>query len=418
VSSIWDILGIAETTDERAIKRAYATKLRIHSPERDPAGYMQLREAYESAKRHAQTMRLYSQAPEASELPPPEPAPLAPEPAPSPQYQALAELYALLTDGKLDEFLEKIGHVQASGIFATLDEQQDFIGSVSLMVHDAEVEDTRVRELDWCAMLATQLGAREHENIFPPGTQYWYAYQELLSALHEQRTLATRSRVQGADEISKTPGYLHVYHVITSPFDSERMVALTRSQTYHRMVNALLERAKTDSSIVIPPENREWWERTAMAGLHRPMAEPVRAAAPVAEAPSSFNPMWILWPLIVLAVSGMRLCSSMPGSGSGSVIDDRTMRQIRELSSDTMPVTPPTSIELLLTPDAPVARLGGCDPATTKELVARMERVPLPPVAPANAAVATGTLKWRLVLDESKPEVAELLAKCVPPAAR
>jgi hypothetical protein len=61
VTDIWSILGIEATGDERAIKRAYAKRLKIISPEADPAGYMQLREAYEVAKQYASFAQLEQQ---------------------------------------------------------------------------------------------------------------------------------------------------------------------------------------------------------------------------------------------------------------------------------------------------------------------------------------------------------------------
>ena len=47
----WQTLGIAPTSDEAAIKKAYAARIREHRPDRDPEGFRAVRAAYEEALR-------------------------------------------------------------------------------------------------------------------------------------------------------------------------------------------------------------------------------------------------------------------------------------------------------------------------------------------------------------------------------
>lgn len=50
----WSVLGLAPTADERAIRRAYAARLKATNPEDDPTGFMALREAFEEARYQAE----------------------------------------------------------------------------------------------------------------------------------------------------------------------------------------------------------------------------------------------------------------------------------------------------------------------------------------------------------------------------
>ncbi|GLR11800.1 hypothetical protein GCM10007907_05900 [Chitinimonas prasina] len=65
----WDVLGLAETTDERAIRRAYAARLKQTRPEDDAAGFVRLREAYEHALGWSRWQAMQAQGGEAVAAP-------------------------------------------------------------------------------------------------------------------------------------------------------------------------------------------------------------------------------------------------------------------------------------------------------------------------------------------------------------
>ncbi|CCJ81045.1 hypothetical protein BN134_1773 [Cronobacter dublinensis 1210] len=48
-----EILGLEPGADERAVKRAYAKRLKTCRPDEDPQGFQTLRDAYEEALEYA-----------------------------------------------------------------------------------------------------------------------------------------------------------------------------------------------------------------------------------------------------------------------------------------------------------------------------------------------------------------------------
>ncbi len=58
---IWAILGIERTTDEREIKKAYRTKLKVTRPDDDEGTFMELRKAYECALEYAEEAAYYDE---------------------------------------------------------------------------------------------------------------------------------------------------------------------------------------------------------------------------------------------------------------------------------------------------------------------------------------------------------------------
>jgi hypothetical protein len=146
VSDIWALLGIAPTTDERSIKKAYATQVRVYRPDTHPQEFSQLRQAYELALRlrHAEPVHDAEPAAEAPPESAPQPAEtVASEPAAQPAA-APSEAYVML-DGLAQCYREQgeveavtLMHAQIASLSSkTIDTRLDYEGMLlsSLLNH-------------------------------------------------------------------------------------------------------------------------------------------------------------------------------------------------------------------------------------------------------------------------------------------
>jgi curved DNA-binding protein CbpA len=71
MSNPFDLLGVAETADDDAIKKAYLQQVREHPPERDPDRFQAIRAAFEAIKTRRDRLRYWlfqQETPDLAEL--------------------------------------------------------------------------------------------------------------------------------------------------------------------------------------------------------------------------------------------------------------------------------------------------------------------------------------------------------------
>jgi TPR repeat protein len=169
-ASLWAVIGIAPTTDTRAIRKAYTAKLKALNVEEQPAAFIELREAFEAALAHAErgaagfeadaaprlvlvrTSRLPTKSPTDSEpadvdaFPDPEPA-QGPPPEPAPPRIAARKAGAPLVrpaDQPKPEASPKIarrGVTRPIKPERSLQEQDDLFTLVRLLRGQGDIAD-------------------------------------------------------------------------------------------------------------------------------------------------------------------------------------------------------------------------------------------------------------------------------------
>lgn len=165
IDEIWGSLGIAPTTDERAIKKAYAQKLKSCSPEEDAAGFARLNHAYKAALAYAKGQRIPPQAPPPAPLSPPHESAA---PATPPRYEVVPppsqDVWAVDARAVLDALLAK-GDEGASAMLALVLRKDEYVSIDARAAFEREllnlIATVRPMPLRFLAVACEQFGWHE-----------------------------------------------------------------------------------------------------------------------------------------------------------------------------------------------------------------------------------------------------------------
>ena len=249
----WQTLGIAPTSDEAAIKQAYAACIREHRPDRDPEGFRAVRAAYEEALRlrvhirphHEKKMqrrRAAEAAPDAASAamadPPRENPPAAAEtphtPPDTAYYGYIATLPPEITETLREPenvaYLERLAPPERetapheyhdrpadarenpAALLARLQgEWQDAGDDKLLAILQAQASEPALQHIDlridYLAALRQHLASRDHL----PRSTIWAGEQYQLHHSHDaeyrRRYLAARVALKQPPEFTRSPRY-------------------------------------------------------------------------------------------------------------------------------------------------------------------------------------------------------------------
>ncbi len=177
---MWDVLGIEPTGDPKAIRRAYAARLRAIDPDRDPGAFQTLRAAYERALRESERAERQraAAAPQPAAQPHAEPPPAQPRaeareikaepPPPSPEdverQGLIRAINAALQQGDTLGALDVFDRAQARGLVRLGERDMALQGIMRAVVADrtipAEAYLAVMKRIGWDALpTAYEMGA-------------------------------------------------------------------------------------------------------------------------------------------------------------------------------------------------------------------------------------------------------------------
>jgi len=252
-SNDWQILGIPASSDERAIKRAYAARLKVTNPEDDPAGFKRLRNAYESALLKAKSRASRVPMQEDFITSPDDDAPLGAANLPTTDHQANPDLGSAQERRVFDDWVE--ASPPPAPAATALQLHQTRLEHLAILIHDeekmAEAEAVLEEILNGTAIEELSIHSDTEEFLIALLEE---TYPMSMPIMARCMTYFGWSKPQNLTPYS--PGYraAELKRTVEDSEEAKAFIEETKSKKheYHR---AYLEAS-------VDPDTRSWFSRT------------------------------------------------------------------------------------------------------------------------------------------------------------